>query len=296
MLVNPHDKFFKESFSRKEVAQSFLQEYLPSAVGKKLDLEQLEILKDSFIDKELDEHFSDMLYGVPLGGHRAYVYLLFEHKSYNDPWVGFQLLRSMVKIWELYRRHHPRARKLPIIIPLLLYHGKQPCGYPNSLKPLFIEFPEAAVYIPDFRTVVVDISHLPDDAIRGQIMEQACLLLFKYALSPQLFDKLGGVLQLLQQLSNKSTALEYIEVVLRYLTASVDSARMDDLKQLVVKAIEEGGDIMPTIAEKWILEGKQKGFTDVAQKLIEKGLSDEDIRDITGLSIQKIQSLRQELK
>jgi SOS response regulatory protein OraA/RecX len=53
---------------------------------------------------------------------------------------------------------------------------------------------------------------------------------------------------------------------------------------------------MPTSAEKWILEGKQKGFTDVAQKLIEKGLSDEDIRDITGLSIQKIQSLRQELK
>jgi hypothetical protein len=42
------------------------------------------------------------------------------------------------------------------------------------------------------------------------------------------------------------------------LTASVDSARIGDLKQVVLKSIDEGGEIMPTIAEKWIHEGEQK--------------------------------------
>jgi hypothetical protein len=33
-LTNPHDKFFKESFSRKDVAVSFIQEYLPENLHK----------------------------------------------------------------------------------------------------------------------------------------------------------------------------------------------------------------------------------------------------------------------
>lgn len=48
-LSNPHDKFFKESFSHKEVVESFIQEYLPEAIHKQVDLNSLEILKDSYI-------------------------------------------------------------------------------------------------------------------------------------------------------------------------------------------------------------------------------------------------------
>jgi predicted transposase/invertase (TIGR01784 family) len=79
---------------------------------------------------------------------------------------------------------------------------------------------------------------------------------------------------------------------------------MEDLKQVVLKSIDEGGEVMLTIAEKWIQEGENRGFikgrgeglNTVACKSIEKGMSDEDIRDITGLSIQKIQLLRKQLK
>jgi predicted transposase/invertase (TIGR01784 family) len=97
-------------------------------------------------------------------------------------------------------------------------------------------------------------------------------------------------------------------VVLRYLTASVDSTRMDDWKQLVLKSIDTGSEIMPTIAEKWIQEGEVKGMekgiekgiekakVEDAQKMLAKGMSITDIHDITGLSMQKIQSLHQELK
>ena len=53
------------------------------------------------LDKELREHFSDIIYQVDLKqGDSAYIYLLFEHKSYSDPLIALHLLRYMIKIWE----------------------------------------------------------------------------------------------------------------------------------------------------------------------------------------------------
>jgi predicted transposase/invertase (TIGR01784 family) len=63
-------------------------------------LESLVVSKDSFVDKELREHFSDIIYQVDLKqGDSAYIYLLFEHKSYSDPLIALHLLRYMIKIW-----------------------------------------------------------------------------------------------------------------------------------------------------------------------------------------------------
>ena len=65
-IANPHDRFFKDVFSRRETAQDFLQHYLPPDLRDQLDLASLEISKDSFIDAELQEHFSGLLYKVAL--------------------------------------------------------------------------------------------------------------------------------------------------------------------------------------------------------------------------------------
>lgn len=60
-LSNPHDRFFKDLFSRQEAARDFLQHYLPTDIVPLLDLDSLDIRKDSFIDPDLQEHFSDLL-------------------------------------------------------------------------------------------------------------------------------------------------------------------------------------------------------------------------------------------
>ena len=118
-LKNPHDKFFRESFSHKAVAQDFLQQYLPAEIVAKLDFRTLKIEKDSFIEKELQPHFSDMLYTVNYRQQPLQVYLLFEHKSYTDSLIAFQLLTYLVKIWGQYRKQHPEARTLPVVLPLV---------------------------------------------------------------------------------------------------------------------------------------------------------------------------------
>jgi predicted transposase/invertase (TIGR01784 family) len=63
-LSNPHDRYFKETFSRPEIVRDFLSNYLPPVVAESLDLNTLELQPDSFIDQDLEIHFSDLLFQV----------------------------------------------------------------------------------------------------------------------------------------------------------------------------------------------------------------------------------------
>jgi len=68
VLNNPHDKFVKEILTDKENARDFFSNYLPAPVRDLVDLNSLEICKDSFIEKEFHEYFSDLLYSLKLSG------------------------------------------------------------------------------------------------------------------------------------------------------------------------------------------------------------------------------------
>src|SRR6056297_4274388 len=106
-VVNPHDKVFREVYSNKENARSLLAEKLPDKVLKLVDLNTLEISKDSFIEKELADYYSDMLYRVNLtDGSQGFIYVLFEHKSYYDKFVHLQLLEYKLVIVAFMLEQH----------------------------------------------------------------------------------------------------------------------------------------------------------------------------------------------
>ncbi|MCK5541316.1 MAG: Rpn family recombination-promoting nuclease/putative transposase [Desulfobacterales bacterium] len=59
-ITNSHDKLFKEVYSNKLNAISFLENYLPEKILELTDLDSLELCKDSFIEKNLQKFYSDM--------------------------------------------------------------------------------------------------------------------------------------------------------------------------------------------------------------------------------------------
>jgi predicted transposase/invertase (TIGR01784 family) len=65
-IQNPHDKFFKETFGNVAVAKDFLNNYLPQSIMNIVDMDTLKPQKDSFINKELEEGFSDLLFKVDI--------------------------------------------------------------------------------------------------------------------------------------------------------------------------------------------------------------------------------------
>ena len=122
-MPSPHDQFVKSFLSSPSEAIDFFDSSLPKSITKLLHLEKLEPTKESFIGAEHDESRTDLLYKIPL--HRAshaFVYLLFEHKSYYDPNIFFQLLEYLSKIygWQLENK-----QSLTLVIPFVFYHGEK---------------------------------------------------------------------------------------------------------------------------------------------------------------------------
>ena len=100
LINNPHDKFFKETFSRIDVIQNFIAETFPLDLKSKLSLDDLVLSTDSFVDSVLEEHLADLVYKTTFEGQEVLVTLLFEHKSYLDSFPHWQLLRYITNIWQ----------------------------------------------------------------------------------------------------------------------------------------------------------------------------------------------------
>jgi predicted transposase/invertase (TIGR01784 family) len=269
--TNPHDHFFKAIFTRPETAGDFLRHYLPPEVIQRLDLARLTICKNSFVDAELAEHHSDLLYQVPLtAGRQSYVYILFEHKSYPEPFIALALLRYMLRIWEQWRKEdHPG--RLPPILPIVIYHGRRPWRVATDFAAL-IEVPDGfAPFVPNFRYLLTDLSRYQDEEIRGAVIVRAALLLFKYIFSDELRARLPAILGLLNELAQQQTGLEYVEAVLRYVVGAADTLSPDELRQAVRQALTKGDTIMPTIAEQWVQQGLQQGLEQGLQQGIPQG-------------------------
>jgi hypothetical protein len=261
-VPNPHDRFFKEVFSRPETAADFLANYLPSNLTELMDLTSPELVEGSFVYAELGQHFSDLLYRLHLrAGQEVFVYVLFEHKSAPDEWVAFQLLRYMVRIWEPIARR--RDAKLPPILPLVLYHGRKKWNAPSNLAAL-IDWKEAELlkkYTPDFQYFLCDLTDYGPDEIRGALVLQVALLAMKYVFSRDPQPKITEILRLLRGLlSGSESALEYIRTVLLYFSAASKSLTADALRGAVNTTLpEREGWIMSTLADTWIKEGRKEG-------------------------------------
>ncbi len=80
-VQNPHDKFFKETLGNVSTAKDFLSNYLPDNIMNIIDVNTLEPQKDSYINQELEESFSDLLFKVDINENEGYLYFLFEHKD-----------------------------------------------------------------------------------------------------------------------------------------------------------------------------------------------------------------------
>jgi len=204
----------------------------------------------------------------------GYLYLLFEHKSYPDRWIALHLLCYQVKIWELFVKQNKRAKALPVIIPMVLYHGKQRWMAGTRFSDL-ISPPdeELRLYVPDFSYLLYDLSAYRDDQIRGMAIVRVTLLLLKYIHHPQFTAYLRHIFPLLRDLSQPGRGLTYLESIIRYVFNAADRVSMDELKEIIEENIsEDKEELIMTLAEQLIQQGRQEGRQEGKQEGIEQGI------------------------
>ena len=275
-ITNPHDKLFRETWSDLATARAFLQRFLPPALSARLNLDTIEIVKDSFIDQELQEYFSDILYKITIDKHSGYIYLLFEHKSYPEPRIHLQLLEYLLRIWRQDAKQHPkwqRARKLPVVLPLVLYHGKRPWRISRQFAGLFHDSGGLfEPYIPDFEYLLFDLTQYADEQIKGAAFFQVVLLLFKHVFDADFTERLPDILRLMQDVLREEHGLRCLELALRYIYNATDAAMSERVAEIVAQTLQESGErLTMTIAEKWQKEGWLKGQKEGIQQGMQQG-------------------------
>ena len=298
-VSNPHDAYVNLMLKKKENAKDFLSNYLPSDIQKQIDFETLKIEDNIHIDQELDHLYTDILYKVKIAGKNSFVYVLFEHKSYVDWQIAFQLLRYMISVWEKYLSEHPNTKKLPFIFPLVLYHGKEEWKVSKKFSSLIDIIPHGEKYVPDFEYELNDITHMSDGDIAGLLFNKAFLLLLKYNKGRDIFKGLPKIFELLNQLPDNQTYFEYIIISVRYLIETAEKNKNELIKE-INHSLKKGAEIMPTIADDIRKEAIEETKKEVAEKyisnMIKKDMTNEEIRAITGDSIPHINEIRKKLK
>jgi predicted transposase/invertase (TIGR01784 family) len=99
-VIANHDKFFRGSMERLEIAKDFFAAHLAPSVLKKIQLDTLMLESSTFIDEVHKELRSDILYSVTVDNKIGYLYLVVEHQSKPDKLMAFRLLNYVCRIWQ----------------------------------------------------------------------------------------------------------------------------------------------------------------------------------------------------
>ncbi|MEZ4906595.1 MAG: Rpn family recombination-promoting nuclease/putative transposase [Saprospiraceae bacterium] len=302
-INNPHDKFFKAMMAEKDVAIDFLRQFLPKDVIELIDLDTISVENSSFLDDNLNEVFSDAIFKCNLKSHsdnHFYLSVLIEHKSYPDKFVVLQMLQYLVNA---YQSQLKNDKILHPVIPVLFYHGKEKWEF-KSLPHLFSDInPDLIKYIPDFKSVFIDLVRIDDNELLN--IENVFL---SSALTVQRFSDFPNELPLRVSRVIERFAIEKIRrrnfesaiIVYFYEISKFEKQEFTKFIEEIPKKLKSE---FMTIYEMAIQEGIERGRKEGIEKGIEKnkldiilkgykkGISINDLADITGLSVVKVKEI-----
>ena len=127
----PHDATFRQFLTQPDTARDFMNIHLPAELLAICDLSTLKLESGSFIEDDLRQYFSDVLYSLKTTAGDGYVHVLIEHQSSPDKHMAFRLIRYAVAAMQ--RHLDAGHKKLPLVIPVLFYTGKR-SPYPYSTR------------------------------------------------------------------------------------------------------------------------------------------------------------------
>jgi hypothetical protein len=257
---------FRQIFGVPENAASQLRAVLPPALVGRLDLGRLARVPASFVDEALKWRYSDLLFTTPLDGRDAFVYLLVEHQSSDDPLMAFRMLRYVTRIWDHHLRDHPRARQLPAVIPLVVHHGRSQWTRPVQLLELIDLDPAASqamqAYLPRFEFLLDDLADVDGRQLRGRKLTPSALitlLLLKTAAgNPRITADLRPWAGQLRAVLDQPGGGEAFIAILTYIEL-VSEAPASELRNLAVSLGPVAEEAYVTTAEMLRAEGEARG-------------------------------------
>ncbi|WP_323074210.1 Rpn family recombination-promoting nuclease/putative transposase [Mycetohabitans endofungorum] len=295
----PHDALFKQFLTHPDTARDFLSLHLPTQWLAQCDLDTLRLESGSFVEDDLRAYYSDVLWSLQTRQGEGYVYALIEHQSRPERHMAFRLMRYAVAAMQ---RHLEAGHdQLPLVIPMLFYHG-QVSPYPYSMRWLdSFEAPELASQLYAGGFPLVDVTVIPDDEILTHRRMAMLELLQKHIRQRDLATL---VEQLASLLIAGYTTHEQLVSLMHYMLQWGDTTDPERfMRELAIRSPQHE-EVLMTIAQKLEQKGEQKGLErgrmlgreegreeghkeaalKIARTLLASGLERETVKRMTDLS------------
>ena len=302
----PHDATFRQFLTQPDVARDFMQLHLPAELRAICDLTTLKLESGSFVEDDLRQFYSDVLYSLKTSAGDGYIHVLIEHQSTPDKHMAFRLIRYAVAAMQ--RHLEAGHKKLPLVIPVLFYTGKR-SPYPYSTRWLdAFDDPARAERLYGGAFPLVDVTVIQDDEIMTHRSMAALTLLQKHIHQRDiatLTDRLATLL-----MANTLSSPQIVALI-HYLLQAGESADYEAFVRELARRVPQHGDALMTIAqqleqkglekgiqlgeergiERGIQLGEQRGKLEVARTMLQNGLDCDTVMKMTGLSADDLEPL-----
>ncbi|CNL13083.1 transposase [Yersinia mollaretii] len=279
----PHDALFKQFLTHQQTARDFLEIHLPSEFRKICDLNTLQLESGSFIENDLRAYYSDVLYSLKTQTQEGYVYALIEHQSSPDKHMAFRLMRYAIAAMQ---RHLDAGNdQLPLVIPILFYHGMvTPYPYPMCWLHAFSE-PKLARQLYGGNFPLIDVTVIPDDEIMTHKHIAVLELLQKHIRRRDVSELLKPMVT---QISKGYMTKDQLISVIHYLLQNGETAEPERFILELAHYLPQYEEELMTIAQKLEQNGEAKGEKNatlkIARAMLANGLERGIVMKMTGLS------------
>ncbi|WP_192485104.1 MULTISPECIES: Rpn family recombination-promoting nuclease/putative transposase [Cysteiniphilum] len=293
-----YDEFVKFNLEQRDIAEELIRQILPQELSNLAESDKMQLEPSEHIDPELRKLISDVLWSIPIKGKKAYIYFLIEHESglKGHDLLPFRFHKYVIRIME---KHLSKGNdRLPIVMPILLYHGTKE-KYPHSVS-IFDCFESKTLAqkyaFNDIR--LIDLTVMSDDEIAKQGFRFFFELVLKYARDKELAKRLVELLESHPELANYFDGKDFKKAFVNLLMSlDLDSEYVasETLKKLDNLT---GVDIM-TLRQQWEEKAQQqgllKGKQETARTMLADGLSVDMVGKYTSLDLDTVLKLKKEV-
>ena len=295
-IKNFHNNLFVKTFSDITNVKDFISGALPLEIVENIDAGSAYVEPTSFIEDSLSSHLSDLVIKLKAyDGKRDFdLYLLFEHKSYMDEKILWQLLKYQYLMFE---EDHNAKRKFRTVIPVVFYHGRGRWKVPTSFSES-VNIPEYLnKYALNFEYILFDTKDF--DLTAEDHFGKNTYLMSELSLLKDSGRMNAEKLETIFRYFKKSGLLkehESLIVLMRYIifTNQVEEKELVDIMKTELG--EETEEIMPSLGNQILQKGRQEGIFETCKKALQAGAPLEFVVQITGLSMEKVLEIQKSLK
>jgi predicted transposase/invertase (TIGR01784 family) len=157
-MAHNNDASYKLLFSSPELVRDLVLGFIPDAWLHSLDYSTLEKMPGSYVTDDLRHRADDVVWRVKVGQEWVYLYILIEFQSKVDPWMAVRMMSYVGLLYQdlIKAKQVLPQRKLPPVLPIVLYNGDAPWTAATNMADLIPKAPGlVAQFLPNMQYLLI---------------------------------------------------------------------------------------------------------------------------------------------